>query len=77
MADSKRLCVQGSTLRTCIVGSNSYVGRGCDIQDTIILGNDSYTNEASRALSRKKGEVVLGIGESAFSCSQTSICRQP
>jgi hypothetical protein len=45
------------------VGCNSYVGRGCDIQETIILGNDSYTNEASRALSRKKGEVVLGIGE--------------
>jgi glucose-1-phosphate adenylyltransferase len=55
--------LMGSTLRTCIVGSNSYIGRGCDIQDTIILGNDSYTNEASRALSRKKGEVVLGIGE--------------
>jgi len=54
--------MQGSHLKKCIVGCNSYVGRGCDIQDTIILGNDSYTNESSRALSRKKGQVVLGIG---------------
>ncbi len=54
---------QGSSLRNVIVGCNSYVGDGCSISDTVILGNDTYTNETSRTASRKKGEVVLGIGE--------------
>ena len=47
-----------------MVGCNSYIGEGCEIVDSIILGNDTYTNDRSRAASRKKGEVVLGIGAS-------------
>ena len=45
------------------MGCNSYIGEGCQVSETVILGNDTYTNDASRAASRKKGEVVLGIGK--------------
>ena len=55
--------LQGSKLRGCVVGCNSYIGDGCELVNTMILGNDTYTNDASRAASRRKGEVVLGIGE--------------
>lgn len=67
--------MQGSTLNNCIVGCNAYIGKGCDLTDTILLGNDMYTNETSRKASRRKGEVVLGIGEShtAHSSGQQSI----
>ena len=60
--------LQGSTLNTCIVGCNSYIGKGSDLSDSIIMGNNAYTNEASRAASRKKGEAVLGIGEPLSHC---------
>lgn len=59
----KLALLQGSSLRNVIVGCNSYIGQGCSISDTVILGNDTYTNDSSRTASRKKGEVVLGIGE--------------
>ena len=55
--------LQGSTIKNCIIGCNSYVGQGCKISETIVLGNDNYTNDTSRTASRKKGEAVLGIGE--------------
>lgn len=55
--------MQGSKLNNCVVGCNAYVGKGCELTGTIILGNNTYTNDASREASRRKGEVVLGIGE--------------
>lgn len=54
--------MQGSTLKNCIIGCNSYIGQGCKITETIVLGNDNYTNDTSRTASRKKGEAVLGVG---------------
>ena len=53
---------QGSKFSGCVIGCNSYVGEGCELINTLVLGNDTYTNDASRAASREKGEVVLGIG---------------
>lgn len=69
-ADSHML--QGSKLHNVIVGCNSYVGEGCDISKTVILGNETYTNDSSRAASRKKGETVLGIGVT-LTCLTTQI----
>ena len=68
----KLALLQGSNLRSVIVGCNSYIGEGCSISDTVILGNDTYTNDSSRTASRKKGEVVLGIGEPLDPCQTYS-----
>ena len=45
-----------------MIGNNIYVGEGCTIEDALLLSNDFYTNDALRAMSRAKGEAVLGVG---------------
>ncbi len=47
----------------CVLGNNSYVGQGCTLEKTLVLGNDYYTNDKTRAASLEKGESALGIGE--------------
>ncbi|KAK9828450.1 hypothetical protein WJX72_000056 [[Myrmecia] bisecta] len=54
--------LRGSTLKNCVVGCNSFVGNGCHIENTLLMGNDAYTNDHSREVSSQKGEAVLGIG---------------
>lgn len=53
---------QGSRIAGCVMGNNSYVGAGCTIEDSLVLGNDYYTNDKTRAQSLEKGESALGIG---------------
>ncbi len=55
--------MQGSTIRGCVLGNNTYVGEGCTLEQTLVLGNDYYTNDKTRAASLEKGESALGIGE--------------
>ena len=55
--------VQGSNINGCVIGCNSYVGQGAYLEDSLIMGNDNYTNDKERAAARQRGESVLGIGE--------------
>jgi glucose-1-phosphate adenylyltransferase len=34
--------IMKSSIRTCVVGLRSYIGDGCDLKDTIIMGCDFY-----------------------------------
>lgn len=61
--DSDALGMQGSKILGCVLGNNSYVGNGCTLEKTLVLGNDYYTNDKTRAASLEKGESALGIGE--------------
>ncbi len=61
---------QGSTIRGCVIGNNIYVGDGCTLEDSLFLSSDFYTNDASRAASRAKGDAVLGVG-ARFPCGGT------
>ena len=45
-----------------MIGNNIYIGEGCNLEGALLLSNDFYTNDASRAVSRAKGEAVLGVG---------------
>lgn len=54
--------MQGSKISGCVLGNNSYVGEGCILEQTLVLGNDYYTNDKTRAASLEKGESALGIG---------------
>jgi len=45
-----------------VIGNNIYVGDGCTLEDSLLCSSDFYTNDASRAASRAKGEAVLGVG---------------
>ena len=55
--------VQGSNINGCVIGCNSYVGQGAYLEDSLIMGNDNYTNDKERLAARQRGESVLGIGE--------------
>ena len=59
------LLLQGSRLSGCVMGNNSYVGAGCTLESSLVLGNDYYTNDKTRAQSLEKGESALGIGARA------------
>jgi len=61
--------VQNSKIYGCVIGNNSYVGDGCNIERTLVLGNDYYTNHKTRAASVVKGESALGIGAASSSAS--------
>ncbi|KAK9831226.1 hypothetical protein WJX74_008354 [Apatococcus lobatus] len=54
--------VQGSILSNSVLGCNAFIDNDCTIENSLIMGNDTYTNEPSRRRSREKGEAVLGIG---------------
>ena len=45
-----------------MIGNNSYIGEGCVLEKSLVLGNDYYTNEKTRAASLEKGESALGVG---------------
>ena len=76
-------CLQGSKVVGSVMGNNSYVGDGCSIEDSLVLGNDYYTNDKTRAQSRDKGESALGIGAyqpslwSSFLRCKASRCQLP
>lgn len=55
--------VQGSTILGCVIGNNTFVGEGCRLEQTLVLGNDYYTNDKTRAASLEKEESALGIGK--------------
>ncbi|GBF96687.1 glucose-1-phosphate adenylyltransferase [Raphidocelis subcapitata] len=54
--------VIGSTLRSCVVGSCTYIDRGCDLQEVIVFGADEFELDGERAAELAGGVVPLGIG---------------
>ncbi len=52
-----------------MIGNNSYIGEGCTVEKSLVLGNDYYTNEKTRAASIEKGESALGVGMSPLTLS--------
>ena len=68
------LPLQGSRLNGCVMGNNSYVGAGCSLEASLVLGNDYYTNDKTRAQSLEKGESALGIGARASSHACVRAC---
>lgn len=64
------LGLQGSSIKGSVIGCNSFVAKGCHIEDTLLMGNDNYSNDRVREHARSQGLSVLGIGE--FSTSWLS-----
>ena len=69
------ISLQKSIIKGCVIGNNSYIGEGCTIEKSLVLGNDYYTNEKTRAASLEKGESALGIG-TCFRFQSTAACTQ-
>lgn len=57
------LGLQGSSIKGSVIGCNSFVAKGCHIEDTLLMGNDNYSNDRERERARSQGLSVLGVGE--------------
>ena len=66
------LTVQGSYIKGSVIGCNTFVSSGCHIEDSLMMGNDNYTNDRERERARQQGLSVLGIGTQTHQVASTS-----
>jgi len=55
--------VHDSSITNAIIGLRAIIGKGCTIQDALIMGADYYESESKVAKKLAAGEVPLGVGE--------------
>ncbi|KAF5833992.1 nucleotide-diphospho-sugar transferase [Dunaliella salina] len=55
--------VHDSSITNAIIGLRAIIGKGCTIQDALIMGADYYESESKLAKKLAAGEVPLGVGE--------------
>lgn len=58
--------LRGSTITNAVMGRNCFIDEGCTIQDSVIIGNSLYQNDAERERLRMAGEQILGIGKNVI-----------
>jgi glucose-1-phosphate adenylyltransferase len=51
-----------SSLKHCLLGIRSYIGEGCVLEDTIVMGSDYYETDKQLAANVAKGRPNLGLG---------------
>lgn len=54
--------VHDSAITNAVIGLRSIIGKGCTIQDAMIMGSDFYESDEQRASLLASGEVPVGIG---------------
>jgi glucose-1-phosphate adenylyltransferase len=52
-----------STLKHCVLGIRSYVGEGCSLEDTIVMGSDEYETPDQLAANVSNNRPHLGLGK--------------
>lgn len=52
----------GCTVVNSVVGENVYIGRWSRVEDSLLLGSPTWTNESLRAAAVARGERVYGVG---------------
>jgi glucose-1-phosphate adenylyltransferase len=50
-------------LHHCVLGVRAFIGEGCHIEDTIVMGSDFYENEEQFKANEEKGRPHIGIGK--------------
>ena len=55
--------LQHSHIKGSVIGCNSFVANGCEIEESMLMGNDNYSNDKDRARARAQGLSVIGIGK--------------
>ncbi len=51
-----------SSLKHCVLGIRSYIGEGCVLEDTVVMGSDFYEGDAQLEANTSRGRPHLGIG---------------
>ena len=52
-----------SSLHHCVLGIRSFIGEGCVLEDTIVMGADYYETEEQIAANKTRGRPNLGLGK--------------
>jgi len=51
-----------STIKHSVIGIRSYVGEGCELEDTVMMGADYYETDEQLAANIARGRPHLGLG---------------
>ena len=58
--------VYNSTINNAVIGLRSTIGKGCTIQDAMIMGADYYESADQKAAVLAAGGIPIGIGEGSY-----------
>jgi glucose-1-phosphate adenylyltransferase len=56
---------EGTTLKQCVVGVRSRIGRGATLRDTVLIGADRFETDAERLANRHRGLPDIGVGDNS------------
>ena len=54
---------EGTTIKRCVVGVRTQIGRNVKLRDTVLIGADRYETASEKAENRRRGLPDLGIGD--------------
>jgi glucose-1-phosphate adenylyltransferase len=54
---------EGTSLKRCVIGVRSRIGRNATLRDTVIIGADRFETDAERAANRVRGIPDLTVGD--------------
>ncbi len=55
--------IKASHIKRCVIGIRSFINHYCDLEETLVLGNDAYYDEYSSTANENKNGHRFGIGE--------------
>jgi glucose-1-phosphate adenylyltransferase len=55
--------ITDSSLKHCVIGTRAFIGEGCVLEDTIVMGSDSYETADQLAENRKLNRPNIGVGK--------------
>ena len=55
--------IRATIIQHSIVGVRSFIGRGCEIRESIVMGADYYETEERKAVNRLQNVPDIGIGQ--------------
>ncbi|MHB9155603.1 MAG: sugar phosphate nucleotidyltransferase [Endomicrobiales bacterium] len=53
--------IKGSRVRKCIIGIRTYVRSGCDLEESVVIGNDTYPQNFVKLSDAEREKIPFGI----------------
>lgn len=54
--------ITDSSLKHCVIGTRAFIGEGCQLEDTVVMGTDNYETAEQLAENAKLGRPNIGLG---------------
>jgi glucose-1-phosphate adenylyltransferase len=55
--------ITDSSLKHCVIGTRAFIGEGCVLEDTIVMGSDTYETADQLAENKKLNRPNIGLGK--------------